>query len=97
MRISDWSSDVCSSDLAYGAIRAFPVDTKLPLGRRDPKPFVDRHRLANKSARPSYGKRHVEFVGIAILVNFFGNQPGSGVMPDPIYRDRKSTRLNSSH
>src|SRR3546814_6882685 len=45
---------------AYGAIRAFPVDTKLPLGRRDPKPFVDRHRLANKSARPSYGQRHVE-------------------------------------
>src|SRR3546814_16543082 len=78
---------------AYGAIRAFPVDTKLPLGRRDPKPFVDRHRLANKSARPSYGNRQVEFVGIAILVNFFCNSPGIGVLPDQIYHKAPTSSL----
>src|SRR3546814_3230571 len=32
MRISDWSSDVCSSDLAYGLFRRVPALGARPLG-----------------------------------------------------------------
>src|SRR3546814_13406998 len=35
MRISDWSSDVCSSDLARATLSPAPQGTALPVHRRD--------------------------------------------------------------
>src|SRR3546814_15156257 len=45
MRISDWSSDVCSSDLQVGAHRVeragFGIDRHLPCGKRARNPVLE--------------------------------------------------------
>src|SRR3546814_17495320 len=41
MRISDWSSDVCSSDLQVVLVGAEPVEDVDPVRRRDLKPSDD--------------------------------------------------------
>src|SRR3546814_6228134 len=47
MRISDWSSDVCSSDLRpYGFGRSGCFQSLHPLGQR-PKRAIERHVLVN--------------------------------------------------
>src|SRR3546814_15548922 len=43
MRISDWSSDVCSSDLAIVEARLMVAD--VPFARGDPGPLGERARL----------------------------------------------------
>src|SRR3546814_4240206 len=88
MRISDWSSDVCSSDLIAGAHAAgSPLLHRRPVvlaqrlherelaGALQPLAAVDDHNLA-------------VHVGRAV-----GQQEGGEVGQ----LDRKSTRLNSSH
>src|SRR3546814_5590145 len=42
MRISDWSSDVCSSDLPFGAARAVTA-RRLEIGKFFDRPHFDRH------------------------------------------------------
>src|SRR3546814_7214772 len=104
MRISDWSSDVCSSDLP-----GFPAPS------REPVRFPDRHRLARGQQRG----RSVAFCrslpvevcevpgfamaveGLAIVVDLVGKHSlrARGVEADieATAADRKSTRLKSSH
>src|SRR3546814_11180572 len=56
MRISDWSSDVCSSDLDQAADRdAMPGDRRLQrmIVRTETRPFVDRQSVHPGEPRPS--------------------------------------------
>src|SRR3546814_1648789 len=99
MRISDWSSDVCSSDLARTAKR-FETRVGLddhPAGR----PGLDDRLLLAYLAGRAVGaaERHAALqIGV--------DQPGGREQPrvailfeHPVGQsaDRKSTRLNSSH
>src|SRR3546814_10041770 len=89
MRISDWSSDVCSSDLADEVVA-------LDLERRIIAPSV---RIADLRGEGSellvrlglgFGRHPVEFVDPRA-------HRGDDVLDELIGGDRKSTRLNSSH
>src|SRR3546814_8593512 len=104
MRISDWSSDVCSSDLPGADLVALTKVGKLDEARQ----FLgrDRRRILRHP-----GRHHVaEEVGPAVMHQVdLGALPRyehieivhplalpSGLQPvSPV--DRKSTRLNSSH
>src|SRR3546814_5585296 len=123
MRISDWSSDVCSSDLAAGetpvreaAMIAAEAETGIvaiepevaasheePAVEEKPKPATRRRPRARKGeadqAAPSPA-------ATATVPN--EEAPAPAPAPDPAAeekpkkprrasRDRKSTRLNSSH
>src|SRR3546814_3772502 len=100
MRISDWSSDVCSSDLAVGRllqglVRA--VDAFVQAG----------HRLDELGAALADGFRrggNRRGIGIDLLHGgadgFHRRADGGGTVLDAfraLRADRKSTRLNSSH
>src|SRR3546814_3375641 len=105
MRISDWSSDVCSSDLEFAFARWKP---KRRPGRRtranqlaiDPhlRPIVG-EELGEASIDDAIGiahmQRHAEVderaaAAAEAVVGWRTHQEIEG-------RDRKSTRLNSSH
>src|SRR3546814_7680680 len=89
MRISDWSSDVCSSDLAGGQKGA--GDDAEVHGRGD----VGEDRAGQRAA----GKRPgPEGVGAEVDAGGGGQLAApEGVAEADVPGDRKSTRLNSSH
>src|SRR3546814_6638938 len=103
MRISDWSSDVCSSDLLIAADKAAPY-----LMRRTED--VARETFAFGIASdvrpaPAVGRRisraatHAEHIGAGSEQEKGGHaededRPAAHLAPE---QDRKSTRLNSSH
>src|SRR3546814_1665206 len=104
MRISDWSSDVCSSDLAAGGSAPTPAaaagGTELPsrsAGATDKGERVKASPLA---------KRLADEKGID-LKTLTGSGPGGRIVKADLEgasaaaaaapADRKSTRLNSSH
>src|SRR3546814_9417671 len=101
MRISDWSSDVCSSDLKHAILylvrRAFDVsDAEVARGRFD---LVDRRRRDDRDAVPLGPMRLDDRAGFGVdlardmlLVEFLAE--GDEAL---LVEDRKSTRLNSSH
>src|SRR3546814_4988494 len=106
MRISDWSSDVCSSDLyrARGLARyeAGPFRGNVAvnyIGALDDPRFADSPRIS-PSATVDLGITYDVIEGE-------GRDPGLSVSlivqnlfdfePERIRGDRKSTRLNSSH
>src|SRR3546814_9033387 len=101
MRISDWSSDVCSSDLRVTlAVTSFGGG----LGQSYDKPFVPDHGSSKERANfiqagiaptVAYKVRDNLSVGAGIgLINEFFRARGVIV---PTATDRKSTRLNSRH
>src|SRR3546814_10474610 len=97
MRISDWSSDVCSSDLAgdeAGTKAAFAKAhhvTKLA--------FVN-NRVVVNSMEPR-GTRGSYDAASQTFTLYTGSQGSHRMLPplcDSVFKvDRKSTRLNSSH
>src|SRR3546814_3552611 len=103
MRISDWSSDVCSSDLFFHKSR-----TNLFAQRQeDPAPNLDADGNLNISIDPScpdggiynpIANRNInnpiQGVGICVPRSSTFNVPGTTTQTGV---DRKSTRLNSSH
>src|SRR3546814_4952798 len=113
MRISDWSSDVCSSDLAdFGDTGPDAVDviilfrdlaeTKQHLGLGGGETAsVDAHRgnMAVASINNLVGEDRAGQAVAAIAINEVGRDPAHLPATDrpPVERDRKSTRLNSSH
>src|SRR3546814_2590365 len=113
MRISDWSSDVCSSDLILDSARVVAtleealVGCSLVLGtsardRRIPWPLLDPRECASVSVEQSAGGGEVALVfgrEYAGLTNeeLQRCQYHVHIPSDPQFRDRKSTRLNSSH
>src|SRR3546814_3991464 len=102
MRISDWSSDVCSSDLLYDVILADEAQDFAPSFLslcysmlKPPKRLVYAYdELQNLSG-----------VSLPPPEEIFGNDEagrplvtfGEDRRRDVILQDRKSTRLNSSH
>src|SRR3546814_987603 len=112
MRISDWSSDVCSSDLVVGiGDDAQPRNRVVCLARAEQAPG-DLGRLAEADGQQAGGQR-VEAAGMAGLAcaeqvahplqRLVGTQAARLVEQQDAVEaaepgtDRKSTRLNSSH
>src|SRR3546814_1761618 len=98
MRISDWSSDVCSSDLRRTHIGAGPAGGAVRHSRKDI--MASRaDQLASNLSFSKFGqatelKNRIWFtIGALIVFRFLSFVPLPGV--DPV--DRKCTRLNSSH
>src|SRR3546814_6075191 len=102
MRISDWSSDVCSSDLNW-SFRKLPFFPRLcsRLRRTMPMPHDMRRspaigsgRRVNEKFAPCRAWRKWLSVDIAWKVQRASHDPfGDGAECE----DRKSTRLNYSH
>src|SRR3546814_5218400 len=100
MRISDWSADVCSSDLAadVGELHVAPQRRVLTL------PFIDEARAADGGAgegahRSSRDGVDADAVAaeVGCQIAHAGLERRLGDAHDVVVRDRKSTRLNSSH
>src|SRR3546814_3694382 len=87
MRISDWSSDVCSSDLALIAglapIRVDPTDVEVADSAMRLMRLLDR-----RASIPVLREQLVREMHYWLLAGQHGTA---------IRQDRKSTRLNSSH
>src|SRR3546814_4163936 len=105
MRISDWSSDVCSSDLAHPTVKNLAMVADAILDCSNPKgiildPFAGSGTTlvaAHKTRRLGYG---IELDPIYCDVILARLQKATGLEPVHLatgFRDRKSTRLNSSH
>src|SRR3546814_3711527 len=113
MRISDWSSDVCSSDLHAGRpggflfegeVHALVTAVLLRLSRLDaldgdtePEPPHRQLRQVEEGVGAGEGDAVVgaNGVGQAPLLEQLLERGDGGVLAGR--RDRKSTRLNSSH
>src|SRR3546814_2372930 len=98
MRISDWSSDVCSSDLRQigGVVGQFDLDQDMLMvfAETDALDLADHDVLvADFSAAGLQTFGAVE----ADRDRGSGREPGAKHQHDAGERDRKSTRLNSSH
>src|SRR3546814_8327471 len=90
MRISDWSSDVCSSDLARVEVLLHADEIRRQLGRGQLRahPFAGGFALLLESVVGHQAHRLVAAPAVdvhALVEDRVGD------------RDRKSTRLNSSH
>src|SRR3546814_2172970 len=93
LRISDWSSDVCSSDLSEGEA----CGHTRPMGTS-----VRRQRAAVGRADPEIAAGVVEArldLGSIFRDQRAGQHEGraAAAREGRTHRDRKSTRLNSSH
>src|SRR3546814_5194873 len=90
MRISDWSSDVCSSDLAMVlAAVVLLIAVQMPGEDEPPVP----------TARVDDVRRLGDQFHVVVDVTNTGDQTAANVQitGELNIRDRKSTRLNSSH
>src|SRR3546814_5603143 len=109
MRISDWSSDVCSSDLALARRRRVEKhDFKTlgsglhqPLERRAQQQFL---RIGRNAAHRNDGERIEAADGVGSLFNppvEIARKAEAVIEAEQAVlarrTDRKSTRLNSSH
>src|SRR3546814_9364398 len=98
MRISDWSSDVCSSDLdpRLMAAKGDTGDVACDHYNRMPADVALMKELGLKAYRFSVNWGRVLPEGIGRV-----NEPGLGfyerLVDELLKQDRKSTRLNSSH
>src|SRR3546814_1218758 len=103
MRISDWSSNVCSSDLVDGLLDALkyeaPVRPKL-VHRLDKDTsgalLIARTPRAAAYFAKSFSNRSAKKTYWALIVGVPDIQQGEIDLP-LAKQDRKSTRLNSSH
>src|SRR3546814_5538679 len=103
MRISDWSSDVCSSDLVdAGHGDALPETRTLALDqgrhRADRRPQamrIEQSLIDGLDRLPRYGGLAGELAAIGPQQRGGFDPARPGDMAGQI--DRKSTRLNSSH
>src|SRR3546814_8107995 len=96
MRISDWSSDVCSSDLIT-AERWTRLDVAIRIAA-DETGYIDLRPETAGAADPESRRlmigrvQYLEKMGLATPAG-----PGEWMVVLEAERDRKSTRLNSSH
>src|SRR3546814_9486864 len=103
MRISDWSSDVCSSDLELWIARDHGVEVRY--GARALSLLTDGHRVTG--VRVKHGGSIHDLRAAAVVLacgGFEANAEWRTRYLGPGWelakvrgRDRKSTRLNSSH
>src|SRR3546814_8609369 len=103
MRISDWSSDVCSSDLrdlgggAHLQLRSMLSLDPLMRARGYPNLFATGETAGGI---PLVDRQHPHdlFMELAARVDIdTGAESSLFVYGGPVGEDRKSTRLNSSH
>src|SRR3546814_7418685 len=97
MRISDWSSDVCSSDLA--AAPGEPRDRARRIWRRR-LPGAGPYLETGQGQLELSGRQGREGISRTLPSQDGGRDPaGEGKWPQRLglYADRTSTRLNSSH
>src|SRR3546814_4720804 len=104
MRISDWSSDVCSSDLLskqagdYGPVSPPAVIVRLRVQSALAGALEKSVQPADRPTRyrmdASYCAPQQSQVNAAHSATSRG---ASAIYSSTIHRDRKSTRLNSSH
>src|SRR3546814_10489987 len=99
MRISDWSSDVCSSDLATATAQRGEQLSQRSERMRAVEGFL-RRRIASAlpigfATLPDTGEQ-LRFVGEPTRMRFVADLPDYLGRGGP-HLDRKSTRLNSSH
>src|SRR3546814_8162303 len=102
MRISDWSSDVCFSDLATLLTWREQGRFRLGIGSGDPAEGDMVVETMVAPTHPSIGQRLVDIPFLQkIRARIIGlDRPAHDPGPDLAsvrVRDRKSTRLNSSH
>src|SRR3546814_9366985 len=102
MRISDWSSDVCSSDLAARRTRTGPRLRRRWLPPQPPRycsRLPSRTEVRNGSQGPAHDRGAApvsEAVTIGRATLYLGDS--RDILPTlGEVEDRKSTRLNSSH
>src|SRR3546814_9148039 len=107
MRISDWSSDVCSSDLSVHAVEGFDV-VRFPVAGFHPflagVVSLGFGRIEGRSGSGGDGRGHAAdytekaaAVHCRLLLVMHPLVLLEVPTPWPDARDRKSTRLNSSH
>src|SRR3546814_2948680 len=101
MRISDWSSDVCSSDLAKTFV-VEPDPTKLASFGISYSELGEALENANLAVGANYYNRGGEAYLVRVdsrvrTVDEISNAVAATRGGTPITVDRKSTRLNSSH
>src|SRR3546814_4635185 len=92
MRISDWSSDVCSSDLPDGAVR-LSAGYNIVGGELAAAP-VNATAANITAADTLFRSNTIARASGAFTAGPTQPLPGS---PTPLSSDRKSTRLNSGH
>src|SRR3546814_8237996 len=109
MRISDWSSDVCSSDLRIGTIAAIDVVPTVAdriLDRVVAGAAVDRvvaeaadQRIVPLAAdqRVVTGQARQDIAAAVAGKNIVQRVSGAVQVVEDLIADRKSKRLNSSH
>src|SRR3546814_9209289 len=109
MRISDWSSDVCSSDLAacLGGAQAGGVQSEIALRDEAPEAVGRQQRFRSAAefgdeslARDAFAQAqaHHHHLGEPLLgADDLHLAPAVALAGDEVEPDRKSTRLNSSH
>src|SRR3546814_3495021 len=112
MRISDWSSDVCSSDLldrnphpmGAGVDQPFPIRHQADMARKEDEvaaPEIARRHLLSKRRRllVAVARRKDSAQAERKLDKAGAVQPVARAAAPQIVRarDRKSTRLNSRH
>src|SRR3546814_10802297 len=95
MRISDWSSDVCSSDLLRAALK---LGGQLLVEPFDLGKFLGLHIGHFLKLRKAFGDQQLRegFVHVEFLLAHLGTLD-EHLLPLLAFVDRKSTRLNSSH
>src|SRR3546814_7517614 len=116
MRISDWSSDVCSSDLKFEFYTWFFAEKGAPEDLKKRMMAVSAYNMGSsgtieqddadtwphmtRNARGAMGKRQTLKYGALLGENKPDDWPGGGSVYAGFTKDdkdRKSTRLNSSH
>src|SRR3546814_9778147 len=98
MRISDWSSDVCSSDLARLLLRPLPQQGCCVTALTSSIPAFDHDELIQSHPVATL---LIDRGGVVLLVNAAAEQlcnlSRSALVGRVVSEDRKSKRLNSSH
>src|SRR3546814_1586395 len=100
MRISDWSSDVCSSDLRTGSEN---VSSSQSLSTPPPKGQREDFRSGGRSLIiPCASRKLFNAFGDMAFLDHQRRQDAHDIVAarhgeQPMLVDRKSTRLNSSH
>src|SRR3546814_5318106 len=96
MRISDWSSDVCSSDLTtvdvVAPVRRINIDSRAIANGASPEDAMETW-LPDMFVEDAQKGRFIQRQGASLSLRAYGL--GDALRANP-YRDRKSTRLNSS-